>query len=73
MSDYVVIKKTETRTAIASLCDDGIVRVLLKKNEEIGADDVKENYAAFKEITEGKYYCFLMLQKTIRWFIARTD
>ena len=59
MSNYIVIKKTETATAYISLCDDGIVRVSLKKNVEIGLNEEKENYETFNVLVQEKYYSFL--------------
>lgn len=59
MSTYIVIKKSETQTAHISLCDDGIVRVILKRNSEIGSTEAKENYEAFNNLVEGKYFSFL--------------
>ncbi len=59
MVNYIVIKKLETKTAHISLCDDGVVRVILKKNSEIGLNEVKENYEAFNNLVEGKFYSFL--------------
>lgn len=59
MSTYIVIKKSETTTAHISLCDDGIVRVILKGNSEIDSNDVKQNYETFSELVEGQHYPFL--------------
>lgn len=59
MSSYNIIKKSETKTAIISLCDDGIVRVLFKKKVEIGVNEIKENHEAYNKLVENKMYAFL--------------
>lgn len=60
MSSYIVIKKTETRTASINLCDDGIVRVMLKKKSEIDKKDTEENIKAYIEIIDNNKYAFLI-------------
>jgi len=60
MSNHIVIKKLETKTANISLCDDGIVRVMLKGNSEISKSDTEENIKAYNEISEDKIYAFLI-------------
>lgn len=60
MSNYIVIKKSETQTAHISLCDDGIVRVMLKRKSEVTRSDAEENIKAYNEISEDKKYAFLI-------------
>lgn len=60
MFNYSVIRKSETRTAIIELCNDGILRVMLKKNSEIGFDDALENINAYEKIAQGVEYAFLI-------------
>lgn len=59
MSSYIVIKKSETKTAIITLCNDGIVRALFKKDSEISVEDIKENYKAINEVVKANYFSFL--------------
>ncbi len=60
MSSYIVIKKTETQTASINLCDDGLVRVMLKKKSEIDVPQAQENINAYIQITDNKKYAFLI-------------
>ena len=60
MSRYIVIKKTETNTASINLCDDGIMRIMLKKKSEINKNDVEENIKAYIEVSGDKKYAFLI-------------
>jgi hypothetical protein len=59
MPQYSVIKKVETQTASISLCDDGLVRVMLKKDAEIDLPKSQENIAAYLELINDKQYAFL--------------
>lgn len=59
MAVYKVTKISETTTTRISLCDDGIVRVMLKKNSEIGFQQAKENIQAYSDIAEGNRYAFI--------------
>ena len=59
MPNYNVIKKAETPTAIISLCSDGIMRAVYKKNSEIGPKEMQENIDAFNDLREKNYYPFL--------------
>ena len=56
MSNYIVIKKTETQTAIISLCSDGIMRAVYKKNSDIGAKEVQQNFDEINALRENKLY-----------------
>lgn len=42
------------------LCNDGILRVMLKKNSEISFDDALENINAYAKIAQGVEYAFLI-------------
>lgn len=59
MSNYIILKKAETDTALVSVCNDGIVRVLFKKNAEINPSNVKENIDAYNALVDGEYYTYL--------------
>ncbi len=59
MAKYIILKTQETQTIRASLCDDGIVRVVFKKDSEIDLKDVKQNYKACSDLVDGKHYAFL--------------
>ncbi len=59
MAVFKVIKVSETATTRISLCDDGVVRVMLKKNSEIGVQQSKENIQAYSDIAEGNSYAFI--------------
>jgi hypothetical protein len=59
MSSYIVIKKEETDSAYISMCSDGIIRVLFKKNKEIGPPALKELFEKFSMIVEGVNYPFI--------------
>lgn len=59
MLNYVVIKKSETPTAIISLCSDDIMRVLYKKNSDIGAKEVQQNFDEINALRENKLYSLL--------------
>ena len=59
MASYIILKTQKTQTMEASLCDDGIVRVLFKKDSEMDVEDVKQNYKVFSDLVDGKYYSFL--------------
>ncbi|MDF2449116.1 MAG: hypothetical protein K0R26_1620 [Bacteroidota bacterium] len=60
MSAYTVFKKTETATAVISLCGDGIIRVMLKKNSEVTAENVDENIEVYKAFSGNNTYAFLV-------------
>lgn len=59
MSNYIVIKKVETDVAYISMCDDGIVRVLFKKNKEIDPSSLKNLFETFSDLVEGVSYPYL--------------
>lgn len=60
MSAYIVIKNLETNTASVNLCNDGIIRVMLKRKSEITRSDTEENIKAYREISGGKKCAFLI-------------
>ncbi len=60
MNSYNITKKTETNTAIISLCDDGIMRVVFKKGAEITPHEVESNFFAYNTIVKGESYPFLI-------------
>lgn len=59
MAVFKVTKVSETTTTLISLCDDGIVRVMLKKNAEVGFQQAKENIQAYSDIAGGNRYAFI--------------
>jgi hypothetical protein len=59
MVAYNIIKVTETTTNHISLCDDGMVRVMLKKNSEIGFLQAKENIQAYCDLAAGNRYAYI--------------
>ncbi len=59
MSNYIVIKKVETEVAYISMCNDGIVRVLFKKNKEIDPSALKKLFEVFNDLVEGVSYPYL--------------
>ncbi len=59
-TNFIILKTRETQTMIASLCDDNIVRVMLKKKSEITSTHTEENIRAYIEISGGKKYAFLI-------------
>lgn len=59
MAPFKVLKKSETQTAEISLCDDGIIRVMLKKGSEIDLAKTRENIQAYIELIQGKKYAYI--------------
>jgi len=59
MSSFKVLKNSETQTAQINLCDDGIIRVMLKKNSEIDLAKAQENIQAYIDMIEGKKYAYI--------------
>lgn len=59
MSSYIVIKKEETDAAYISMCSDGIIRVLFKRNKEIGPPALKDLFEKFNELVKGERYPFI--------------
>lgn len=59
MSSYIVIKKEETSAAYISICSDGIIRVLFKKNKEIDPDALRELFEKFNKMVNGLKYPFI--------------
>jgi hypothetical protein len=59
MSNYIVIKKSETDAAEISICDDGIIRVMFKKNMEVGPPEFKELFEKYNALVEGKGYPYI--------------
>jgi hypothetical protein len=59
MSSYIVIKKEETDAAYISMCSDGIIRVLFKKNKEIDPEALKVLFDKFNEMIEGISYPYM--------------
>lgn len=60
MSSFKIFKQSETETAQISLCNDGIMRVMLKKGSEIDLPKSQENIKAYIEMIERKKYAFLI-------------
>ncbi len=59
MSSYIVIKKEETEAAYISMCSDGIIRVLFKRDKEIGPTVLKPLFEKFKEMVGEVSYPFI--------------
>jgi len=59
MSSYIVIKKEETESAYISMCSDGIIRVLFKRDKEIEPSVLKPLFEKFNEMVEGVSYPFI--------------
>jgi hypothetical protein len=59
MSDYIITKKAETEEAYIKLCSDGIVRVIFKKDKEIGPRVLKRLFGLFNDFVAGKRYPFI--------------
>ena len=59
MACFSVIKKTETDSAQISVCSDGIIRVLFRKNKEIGPVVLKDLFEKLNEVVEGVSYPYI--------------
>lgn len=59
MSFFKILEKSETQTAQISLCDDGIMRVMLKKDSEIDLVKTRENIQAYIDLIEGRKYAYI--------------
>lgn len=59
MSSYIVIKKEETESAYISMCSDGIIRVLFKRDKEISPSVLKPLFEKFNEMVQGVSYPFI--------------
>ncbi len=59
MSCFTVIKKAETEVAKVSFCSDYIVRVMIKKNVDVTAEQFKELFALYNQLCEGEAYPYL--------------
>jgi len=59
MALYQVTKKRETATALITLADDNIVRVMFRSNIEISAKDLEDNFVAYNEMVGDRKYPYL--------------
>ncbi|MCD6016922.1 MAG: hypothetical protein K0S53_43 [Bacteroidetes bacterium] len=59
MSNYIVTKKTTLAAVELSMCNDGIVRVMFRKNSEIIPTILQEMYDKLNEMTQGKKYPYI--------------
>lgn len=59
MSSFKILKTSETQTAEISLCDDHIIRVMLKKGSEIDLLKTRENIQAYINLIDGKKYAYV--------------
>lgn len=59
MAPFKVLKKTETQTACISLCDDSIMRVMLKKGAEIDQSKAQENIKAYISLSMGEKVAYI--------------
>lgn len=59
MSSYTVLKKGETQSAYIEVCSDSIVRVLFKREVEIGARELKNLFDLYNSLTEGKNFAYI--------------
>lgn len=57
--NYSILKQTETRSSVISLCSDGIVRVMGKSNEVMDEKRMQHNIAEYNKMIDGKSYAFL--------------
>ena len=56
MSNYIVIKKVETSATEISICSDGVIRIMYKKNKEIDPSVLKDLIENYNKLVEGKKY-----------------
>lgn len=59
MACFSVIKKLETTAAHISLCSDGIIRVMIKKNTEVTAEHLKVMFENYNELAQGHKYSYI--------------
>jgi hypothetical protein len=59
MPCFSVTKKTETDAAQISVCSDGIMRVMIKKNIEITPDHFKKLFETYNELVQGEKRPFI--------------
>lgn len=59
MPCFSVIKKTETDAAQISVCSDGIIRVMIKKNTEVNAERFKTLFEVYNELVQGQKHPFI--------------
>ncbi|MES2512614.1 MAG: hypothetical protein V4580_00665 [Bacteroidota bacterium] len=59
MPCFSVTKKTETDAAQISLCSDGIIRVMIKKDIEITPGHFKILFETYNELVQGKKHPFI--------------
>lgn len=59
MSCFSVIKKMETEAAQVSLCSDGIIRVMIKKNTEVNASHFEKLFTLYNEMVLGEPHPFI--------------
>ena len=59
MSNYTIIKKVETIATEISMCSDGIMRVMYKKNTEIDPSILKDLIENYNKLVEGKKYSYI--------------
>lgn len=59
MTQFSVIKKAETQIAQVSLCSDGIIRVMIKKQADVDAQQLKILFEVYNQIVEGKAYAYI--------------
>lgn len=64
MNTYKIVKQKETATAIISLGNDGIVRVLFKDMVKVTPVEVEENFKVYNEIVGGVSYPFIISGKS---------
>ena len=59
MPTYTVIKKNATNAAEISMCSDGIMRVMFKKNREIDSSVLKDLIENYNKLVEEKKYPYI--------------
>lgn len=65
MTPFSVIKKAETQIAHVSLCSDDIIRVMIKKQADVDAQQLKILFDVYNQIVEGKAYAYIYYTEDI--------
>lgn len=60
MNTYKIVKQKETKTAIVTLGNDDIVRVVFKSKATLTPEELESNYLAYNDIVGGEQYAFIL-------------
>lgn len=60
MNTYKIVKQKETTTAVVTLGNDDIVRVVFKDLAKVTPIEVEENFKAYNEVVNGVAYPFIL-------------